>query len=118
MNIGPNQEKWLQALESGDYFQCRGVLESNTEGVMSYCCLGVANEVLSLQERSLGGLDNTFEFLGLRECLGLLMTPAQDPNTAQHATDLSQLNDKLRWTFSEIADYIRANPDNVFKESK
>ena len=54
MILGPRQEKWVQALESGDYEQCTnylhrreplGSLEPNAEFDEckdSYCCLGVA----------------------------------------------------------------------------
>lgn len=38
--LGPNQEKWLKALESGEFKQGSRRLENLADG--SRCCLGVA----------------------------------------------------------------------------
>lgn len=40
-----DRERWLQALESGDYEQCRGYMRQDVKGDRSYCCLGVACEI-------------------------------------------------------------------------
>lgn len=68
MQIGPKQEKWLQALESGDYDQCRGMLYDGT----GYCCLGVANKVLELNEVNKTMLRYTYKELGLYDPSGRL----------------------------------------------
>lgn len=39
--LGPNQQKWINALKSGEYEQCDGSLEDSN----GYCCLGVACKV-------------------------------------------------------------------------
>ena len=39
------KEKWLAALESGDYPQGKFALKEAQNGVVSYCCLGVLCEV-------------------------------------------------------------------------
>ena len=40
--IKANREKWIKALESGKYKQGVGYLKQRSDGISSYCCLGVA----------------------------------------------------------------------------
>lgn len=40
-----NMLKFVQALESGEYSQCKESLRSTVEDNHSYCCLGVATEL-------------------------------------------------------------------------
>lgn len=46
--LGPMQKKWIRELKSKKYKQCKGELCSAKTG--GYCCLGVANDCLSLGE--------------------------------------------------------------------
>jgi len=51
-------EKWVNALRSGEYGQCKGKL---SDGNGSYCCLGVLNCIfpeLNLSGESRTSLDN------------------------------------------------------------
>ena len=48
-NQKANVKKWVAALRSGDYKQCQQQLaEVDDRGKHSYCCLGVACEVLGV----------------------------------------------------------------------
>jgi hypothetical protein len=109
------QEKWLTALESGEYQQCHSELHSNGK----FCCLGVGCVILGYEidgngfkrpdgSRAAGWLDGVDSVqLGLRCGSGLLRIPFNGNDS------LYQMNDD-GMTFAEIAAYIRANPENVF----
>ena len=43
--MNSNTEKWVKALESGDYLQTRGFLERKAGTELFNCCLGVACRV-------------------------------------------------------------------------
>lgn len=43
--MNDNAKLWVEALESGQYKQGRGLLNQEIDGVNQYCCLGVACEV-------------------------------------------------------------------------
>lgn len=114
------QEKWLQALESGEYQQGHKWLRHDG----CYCCLGVACEVLGLEYRD---EDQSFVFaedfmgwrlrddvaasIGLHNGLGALKSVALLNGRGFYS--LSALNDN-GMPFTEIAAYIRTNPGNVF----
>ena len=110
--MNPNAEKWVAALESGEYTQTVGVLHDGN----GFCCLGVACDLaikegvpLSLDEDGecvlydgVGGVlpDRVMRWLGMRE-------PAGD-YSPEHA--LTGDNDSGA-TFAEIAQTIRSHPE-------
>ncbi len=115
-----DQLKWLAALESGDYEQCRLVLY---DGV-GYCCLGVACKALGLEpeEHEEYGLssysfDGEFELLPesiaqrlrLRSNFG--KAERDHPESHSHCT---QMNDTRGWDFNTIAARLREEPDVYF----
>jgi len=112
MTIGPRQEKWLQALESGEYRQAKGGLYDG----YGYCCLGVAcrlfdNFKFEDEQWRCGG------HLGivptrLVESLGLY-----DQQGPAGETSLVHMNDG-GWSFQDIAQAIRQEPELYFKESR
>lgn len=125
MELGPNQEKVLQALESGKYIQGKGgLVTQNIDGTIGYCCLGVFCEELVPEARqdhvylnkSYSGYYNEYivcplevvEILKLRDTLG-------SPESGIDEYKLWQLNDNGR-SHKEIAQIIRANPSNYFTE--
>lgn len=126
------QEKWLQALESGEFRQTTGVLVKNDNDVLSYCCLGVGAEICGILKKAdcsafIYNQDKTdtvieiknelhygsYQLLGLTNEDGSLKEDAIISNKPY--ASLVAMNDG-GLTFAQIAAYIRANPDNVFVE--
>jgi hypothetical protein len=108
------ERKWCEALRSGDYRQNRGEdyaglkIRNKQDGVIRYCCLGVACEVLGLEWKDEDEYGSFF-----------VMEPGPDrqgaciPSSAALAvglpdkqTEFWDLNDCMRLTFPEIADAI------------
>ncbi|MDE1971255.1 MAG: hypothetical protein KGI50_06815 [Patescibacteria group bacterium] len=109
------QKRWIDALRSGKYKKGKKFLCSHGH----YCCLGVACVILGLEGKEsvgsvyFGGRNRVFapnavKELGLRSPLGLLKEPHKD------LVSLGDMNDRGDFTFEQIADYIEANPGNVF----
>lgn len=90
-----NIQKWVDALRSGEYKQCYGVL-SDGEG---YCCLGVACKISGKRWNELAGMlsNPVMEWLGVAD---------DDPQLG--VASASQWNDCDRLTFPQIADLIEA----------
>lgn len=129
------QRNWIAALRSGDYKQAIGLLHDHETGCM--CCLGVAASQMMepdgrQQERV---VYDTFtdvapplviETLKLRTSNGTVDLLALDPETEEMIrervelfshetrTHLTTLNDTGGFTFTEIADFVEANPEAVF----
>jgi len=118
------QEKWLQALESGGYKQAIGDLCHDG----NYCCLGVATEVFNPEHQALkdNGWDK-WEVEGtvqtappdVVEALGLYSDTGRFDGfvglDGANYDALVDLNDGAKWTFKQIAAFIRENPEKVFK---
>lgn len=131
--LGPIQKEWLRRLRAHPERQgtCRlGKIIDLESGNYKACCLGEA--VLLLCELSgekpetsdMGSLlDNnggfypdeaTVDKLGIRGNRGRLKERAIVKNCLRYS--LSEMNDD-NVTWPEIADYIEANPENVFTKS-
>lgn len=116
------QLAWLEALESGEYEQTTGTLFSNSTAHPdgAYCCLGVGASICgaplaSLRKRgSLLGLSNAMNTLLLYDEYGTLKEDYYFERVVS-VRSLAEMNDEYRMSFKEIAAYIRANPENVFK---
>jgi hypothetical protein len=124
--IGPNQEKWLRALESGEYLQCTGKLGIVVDGVEQNCCLGVACRVMGADRRVLD--DGRVSYDGSCGCAPPKVAYTQMALHAQ-AGDfkgerlknrgcLAEANDHAGATFAEIAAFCRAHPEAVFTEPR
>lgn len=98
------QEKWLTALESGEYRQTQFALHS----AGAHCCLGVADIVCGLGEVSIQTLETSYHKIKLRDESGRLLT---DTGGSKY---LTELNDFCSWPFPRIAAFIRAKPWQVF----
>ena len=123
-----NQEQWLTALESGDYKQAFGTLRDGG----SFCCLGVACDIsgegvwkIKIDET----LGNTMRYvtddgeynsslpptlvawLGLRSSSGAFRVRDR---MLDQLDDLVNLNDTLTYDFTQIAEFIREHPEEVF----
>jgi hypothetical protein len=125
--LGHNQEKWLQALESGDYKQGMGNLHVVLGYGELFCCLGVACVVSGIKGDPLGeGRTGAYSYdgcisyapssvvkaLGLHDEYGAIM-----PASAVAGSYLAGMNDEGK-SFAEIAAFIRANPSRVFVEPR
>lgn len=119
--LGPLQMAWVEALESGKYKQ--GTLWLKADG--KYCCLGVLCELagLAYNEHTLAFTDgeepqtdvlpqSLVDRIGLRDKSGGFRTSQWDESSS-----LIGLNDDDRFTFKQIAEFIRSDPSNVFTKA-
>jgi hypothetical protein len=92
--------KWVEALRSGKYDQCRNEL---TDGMGGFCCIGVAYEVSGKSAHELTGDDDAPTFTAAK-LMGL---------RGEYRDTLIRLNDgdanENGKSFPEIADWIEAN---------
>lgn len=105
--LNPNAKKWVEALRSGEYKQCK---ERLTDGT-AFCCLGVAafiSPVPPQEWRVKVALPES-----IMEWLGLEGTEGEYFNGTK-LTALSALNDYDGKTFAEIADLIESEPEGLF----
>lgn len=112
--MGPMQKRWIKALKSGNYKQCKGELCSDKTG--GYCCLGVANECLALGQVGNEVLSDTYHKLGLRDGDGGIIPSYKFPSGNINHKYLSQMNDS-GVTHAKIAEFIEQNPQLVFTHS-
>lgn len=124
--LGPNQIKWIEALESGNYKQDKSFLcrTSSDDGNKYYCCLGVACELFlgegivdeydfsySWQEEERFAPPKIIDILALRSRSGVALD-------VYKFEKLIALNDDFNKSFKEIAQILRENPEQYFMESK
>ena len=118
-----DQEKWLQALESGEYSQTTNTLVRENNEKLSYCCLGVACLINGLK-----AVDRISDYVGKEKvfedssgnmwCTGL--PTALRYSLQLHSKNRSgvlspiQMNDIYKMSFKEIAERIRKQPWNYF----
>jgi hypothetical protein len=107
------QEKWLKALESGEYAQARGLLGNREIG---FCCLGLLCDVAGADYCDGNGYPE-HEFA---KKAGLITRAGSGRGvirierlTGKEFESLAHANDAGA-TFAEIAAAIRANPENFF----
>lgn len=120
--LNPNARKWVKALRSGKYRQCKGKLTRiDRKGQTSHCCLGVACEVFiksggklrTCDEYSVRsyGPNNEADLLPgkVKRWLGLNSTDG----SSKMNMPLSKLNDNGK-RFKSIADIIESQPEGLF----
>ena len=97
------KEKWVTALRSGNFKQGQGALCRVRDGQPSYCCLGVAAEIMNIPvQEKIGDIvvykDRGGSVLNVEDyrILGINESIAQS---------LVRMNDRGT-TFKEIADWI------------
>lgn len=114
MNLGPNQLKWIEALESGEYEQgqtCALRVQNR------YCCLGVAEELFNTIYRV--RVDNVVEYGNLYDncsAYSTLKTRKLLKLTNEGMALAVKLNDNDCLSFPAIAEYIRYHPDEFFTQ--
>ena len=115
------QEKWLQALESGEYEQTQDELCQGGK----YCCLGVATHVFNPDHPALksnGWQNPKLEITSktappdVREALKLRDEHGTFLEELEYWESLVAMNDSSEFTFKDIAEFIRNNPELVFKD--
>ena len=129
MKLTKEQEAWLQALESGAYKQGRIRLHPEED---TYCCLGVACTISNIGVWGAvpyiltnfayvikGENDQTAKLPGaLVERLHLRDDGGGFEQRmvikGRHFGALYEMNDSGKFTFKEIAAWIRENPEVVF----
>ena len=99
------KEKWVAALRSGEYSQCKASLKEDAgNGTVGYCCLGVLREIACPPQDFLTWDDRGYLSTKGLDAAGL---------TWEQARDLAYRNDGSgehpRHDFREIADYIEAD---------
>lgn len=116
--IGPNQERWLQALESGTYQQGMGWLLKDGK----HCCLGVACELFcesktlvrdhyQFNGKCATAPESVVDAIALRDDLGNFVTADGDGDA------LVSMNERPV-SFAGIAAFCRANPEAVFTDPR
>ena len=106
--------KWARALESGRYKQNQGALRTkNFEGKPSYCCLGVLCNITKTTkwEHKNGCNGQLYGEAGVlpQEIMKKTGISTANPivRTDEGDTSLVNLNDKLNYSFKQIAKIIR-----------
>jgi len=87
-------ERWVEALESGNYKQCRGELRSDTDA--AFCCLGVLVEIEQAWEKPEDAVGKVYKCAGLGKV-------TMEYGTAHYI----HMNDNEEASFEEIAADIR-----------
>ena len=105
------KNRWIKALRSGEYVQGTDALVTATDaGYDKFCCLGVLCDVLGLEFVARKDPDYPLLLAGTRQA-GNLPRKMRDElgiNRSQHM-ELIDMNDRLRYNFEEIADWISKN---------
>lgn len=109
-DLGPNQLKWVEALESGEWKQCRALLQNGDR----YCCLGVASVLAGARIKNGQELasPDVVDWLNIRGRSGVIAG-----RDFLDCISLAAVNDAGH-TFRVIASFIRANPACVFRGPK
>jgi hypothetical protein len=107
--INPLALKWIEALKSGGWKQCKDRL-ANREG--GFCCLGVAAEVSGWNYNPAAPdlIGHPIHNIGLESVIGRPLGVLPDGYA------LYKLNDDKNWTFEQIADWLLQHPEEYFIE--
>lgn len=115
--LGPNQERWIAALESGEFKQGKGQLCR----FKRHCCLAVACELFATEPKRNRGSAGVYwggECMvathSVVEALALYSTCGLSRKGDQR---LSALNDAGK-TFTQIAALVRNDPSMWFREPR
>lgn len=105
-----NRAKWIKALRSGEYTQCKGVM---FDGQGGHCCLGVAAMIFKgdpLIKNSLlplGSMIGPKPYLEVYKLIGTY--------NGNKSSNIINMNDRLGFSFSKIADELENNPSKYFE---
>jgi hypothetical protein len=93
--------KWVAALRSGEFTQCRGALHDG----ISFCCIGVGGHILGISREE---LQSKASYLGANADTEKVLGPLEKLSDLKARQRLASMNDDGK-SFSEIADWIEAN---------
>lgn len=131
MKLGKLQKAWAKSLRENPKRQESNRLGRGTEENYTACCLG---ELRMCAYRMFGGdfpfvdgvimdhkdvgdfLETSYQDCGLISPRGVLSKSFKDERLQKTFYSLADMNDE-GYTWSEIADYIENNPENVFVKS-
>lgn len=117
------QELWLRDLETTEEPQTIGSLHRTAESQdgrpAGFCCLGRGCYALGIEGRVKGDrvtYDNYEATLptGVKERLRLRSNCGDFQYDVNGYHSLADLNDRAKFSFKQIADFIRSHPENVF----
>ncbi len=126
--LGPNQKKWLRALESGKFRRGEGNLTVGEGKLAKHCCLGVACIVLGCPVTGINQYSGAIEYGSKRECafapvsivraLGLHDERGTRLSDGCVEGSLVEMNDRKGSSFKRIAAAVRKNPAEFFRRPK
>jgi hypothetical protein len=115
------KEKWVAALRSGDYEQCKGRLRTDKDdATKAYCCLGVLSDVVAKENPKYIWQNNvvmtptgSYGSTALAKHMAVYLNMDTDPlveylAAPDNRASLSALNDTYNLNFNQIADIIEA----------
>lgn len=115
------RDKWVKALRSGEYGQCK---ETLTDGKGSFCCLGVLQHVVSGGSCEVYGPEDKYtagQYRGLPSSEWYASVGMEGSSESDVEETLTMMNDGgVKWngkkhvekrskSFSKIADFIEKN---------
>ena len=113
----PEQTRWIEALESGEWKQGKCYLKRKEGGEDHYCCLGVATALFNPQSSDLRIKQGEKRSVGVEapySVVKTLMLHNEVGSNLDGSEDLALMNDDLGYTFEDIAKFIREKPCEVF----
>lgn len=128
--LTPYQQKWVDALRSGEYKKGKGRLKiKHEDGECFHCCLGVAQELFGQEKIRMIKRDgediftsnreyptnDVVDILDLRDHKATISPNQTFYEETGYSQSLSTANDR-GLSFEHIADFIEQNPESVFKQ--
>jgi len=110
--LNEDQEKWLTALESGEYKKITGLLFDRG----GFCCLGVGCVALGMESVEISGCEDLGYSIKTRAIENRLKLRSYEGEGSGDVSCLAQLNDENGLTFKQIAAVIRDDPSVYFHE--
>lgn len=99
--------KWMKALRSGEYKQGFGTLKEELDGIVKYCCLGVAGEISGVKNlHTCGTLAKGCNLKGISKIPSPIVG---DIGNNILVNKLVTMNDSGKYSFKRIATWIEKN---------
>ena len=115
--IVENAITWIDELSETTLSQGRGRLGDEEYG---FCCLGVGCHVLNIKENPYEPFSRKLKYkIGLRTPNGMFkkFEYINDKKQIDFVDNLGDVNDILKYSFSEISEFIKTRLDEIFISS-